>query len=296
MTPRALLHRLEAALARAALALVARLRPDTASDIGGALARAVGPLLPVSRIADANLRRALPALDAAARRRVIRGVWDNLGRTIGEFPHVRMLGPTEAGPGWELHGQDNVDAVLASGRPVIAFSGHIANWELNAAAGNVVFRRILGIFYRAAANPLVDALVVELRNARGAPHFPKGTQGARAAMAHLRQGGSLGMLVDQKMNDGIPVEFFGRPAMTAPAAAAMAQRFGCLLVPCHMERLGPARFRFIVEPPFMVADSGDRHADIADATRRMNACLERWITARPQEWLWLHRRWPKEPT
>jgi KDO2-lipid IV(A) lauroyltransferase len=293
MMLRPLLHHLEAALAQAALTLVAWLPPAAASAIGGALARTIGPLLPVSRVADDNLRRALPALDAAARRRVIRGVWDNLGRTMGEFPHVRALGPSASGPGWELAGQENVDAVLASGRPVIAFSGHIANWELNAAAGNVVFRRTLGIFYRAASNPVVDRLVVRVRDARGAPHFPKGVAGARAAMAFLRQGGSLGMLVDQKMNDGIPVPFFGRPAMTAPAAAAMAQRFGCLLVPCHMERLGAARFRFVVEPPFEVPDSGDRHADIAAATRRMNACLERWITARPQEWLWLHRRWPR---
>lgn len=296
MTLRDLAHRLEAFLARLALGFVGHLRPETASNVVGAVARAVGPLLPVSRVADDNLRRAMPALDAAARRRVIREVWENLGRTLGEFPHVPRLGPTAMGPGWELAGQENVDAVLASGKPLIAFSGHLANWELNAAAGNVVFRRTLGIFYRAASNPAVDALIVAVRDARGAPHFPKGSAGARAAIAYLRQGGSLGMLVDQKMNDGIPVEFFGRPAMTAPAAASMAQRFGCLLVPCHMERLGPARFRFVVEPPLGLANSGDRLADIALTTRAMNECLERWITARPAEWLWLHRRWPKKTT
>jgi len=296
MTLRDLVHRIEALLARAGLGLIARLRPETASNLCGAVARTIGPLLPVSRVADANLQRALPALDAAGRARVIRGVWENLGRTVGEFPHVPKLGPSATGPGWELQGQENVDAVLASGRPLIAFSGHIANWELNAAAGNVVFRRTLGIFYRAAANPIVDALIVAERAARGAPHFAKGSSGARAAMAYLRQGGSLGMLVDQKMNDGIPVEFFGRMAMTAPAAASMAVRFGCLLVPCHMERIGPARFRFVVEPPLTLPDSGDRHADIAHTTRDINAHLERWIAARPQEWLWLHRRWPKETT
>jgi KDO2-lipid IV(A) lauroyltransferase len=72
---------LETALVRRALWLLRRLGPVAASNAGGAVARAVGPLLPVSRVADANLRRALPELDSAARRRVIRGVWDNLGRT-----------------------------------------------------------------------------------------------------------------------------------------------------------------------------------------------------------------------
>ena len=101
--------------------------------------------------------------------------------------------------------------------------------------------------------------------------------------------------MDQKMNDGIPVEFFGRMAMTAPAAASMAQRFDCLLVPCHVERIAPARYRYIVEPPIRMPDSGDRLADIASATRMINQHLERWIAGHPEQWLWLHRRWPKEP-
>ena len=144
MTLRDIAHRLEAVIARACLALVARLRPETASNLAGGIARAIGPLLPVSRVADDNLRRALPGLDAAARKRVIRGVWDNLGRTAGEFPHVRSLGPTESGPGWEVVGQDIIDAILADGRRLIAVSGHFSNWEVCAAASNVAFARPFG--------------------------------------------------------------------------------------------------------------------------------------------------------
>ena len=44
------------------------------------------------------------------------------------------------------------------------------------------------------------------------------------------------MLVDQKMNDGIPVPFFGRDAMTAPALALLALRYDCAVVPIRMER------------------------------------------------------------
>jgi hypothetical protein len=81
------------------------LGPVTASRLGGAVARAIGPWLPLSRVADANLRLALPELDATARRRVIRGVWDNLGRTIGELPHIGALQRTTHGPGWEVEGE-----------------------------------------------------------------------------------------------------------------------------------------------------------------------------------------------
>jgi KDO2-lipid IV(A) lauroyltransferase len=287
---------LETALVRLALWLLRRLGPVAASNAGGAVARAVGPLLPVSRVADANLRRALPELDSAARRRVIRGVWDNLGRTAAELPHVGGLRQTASGPGWEITGGDALPALAARSGPVLFVSGHIGNWELLPVAA-AAFGIRLASFYRAASNPVVDRIITDLRRAAvggDVPQFAKGAAGARAALAFLRGGGRLGMLVDQKMNDGIAVPFFGRPAMTAPAAAAYALRFGCPVVPAHVERLGAARFRVVCEAPLALPATGDRIADIAALTAAINGCLERWIRARPEQWLWLHRRWPKE--
>jgi KDO2-lipid IV(A) lauroyltransferase len=65
-------------------------------------------------------------------------------------------------------------------------------------------------------------------------------------------------------------------------------------VPAHVERLGAARFRVVCEAPLALPATGDRIADIAALTAAINGCLERWIRARPEQWLWLHRRWPKE--
>ncbi len=290
-------YRLEAAVARAALWLLRALGPVTASNIGGAVARAIGPRLLVSRVADANLRAALPEYDAARRRAVIRGVWENLGRTVGELPHIPFLRrDTAAGPGWEIEGEAVLAEMAARGGPVIFFSGHIGNWEVLpaiTAACSVPFSS----FYRAAANPAVDAMIRDLRRrATGVdlPMFAKGAQGARGALAHMARGGRLGMLVDQKMNDGIEARFFGRPAMTAPALAALALRFRCPVVPGYIRRLGPARFRLIVEPPLPLPDTGDRTRDVALLTQAVNDRLESWIRAWPEGWLWLHRRWPKE--
>ena len=101
------------------------------------------------------------------------------------------------------------------------------------------------------------------------------------------------MLMDQKMNDGIEARFFGRPAMTAPALAALALRLRCPVVPAHVERLGPARFRLVCDPPLPLPGTGNRAADVLVLTQMVNDRLEQWIRARPGEWLWLHRRWPK---
>lgn len=284
-----ILYRLEAAALWLALRLAGLLGPAAASDLGGVIARAIGPLLPVSRVADANLRLALPELDGPARARLVRAVWDNLGRTAAEIAHLPALR-------LELEGAEHIAAVRAAAGPALFFSGHLANWEVLIPAAAAQGVRIAGV-YRAAGNPFADALINARRQAASggvARLFPKGAEGARASLAHLRAGGALALLADQKMNDGIEAPFFGHPAMTPSAAAALALRFRCPLLPAHAERLGPAHLRVVVEAPLKLPDSGDRAADILALTEAINRRLEDWIRARPAEWLWLHRRWPKD--
>lgn len=289
------LHRIEAAAARAALRALRALGPVRASNLGGAVARSVGPMLPVSRVADANLRAAMPELDAGARRRIVHGVWDNLGRTFGELPHLADLCPSPSGPGWELVGAEALQPLLAQPGPAILFSGHIGNWEMlpvAAAAAGVPFHSM----YRTIENREIDALLLDLRRRAmryDVQMFAKGPNGAKQAMKHLMAGGRLGMLMDQKMNDGIEARFFGRPAMTAPALAVLALRLRCPVIPGWVQRLGPARFRVTCEAPLALPDTGDRNADAGTLTQAMNDTLERWIRQRPEGWLWLHRRWPK---
>jgi KDO2-lipid IV(A) lauroyltransferase len=286
---------LEAAAASACLRMLGALPPAAASRLAGGFAAAVGPLLPVSRVADANLQRALPELDAAARARIVRGVWRSLGATVGEFPHLPDLRQTTEGPGWEIEGRDVLDEILARGGPTIFFSAHIGNWEIFAPVARA-YGVSVPAFYRAAGNARVDAMINAIRSraaGAGVVNFAKGAAGARKAAVHLARGGIMAMLVDQKLNDGIEARFFGQRAMTAPAPAAFALRYGCKLVPAHCERIAPARLRMIIEPPLALPGTGNRTADIRALTQAMNDTVEGWIRTRPESWLWLHRRWPK---
>src|SRR6185437_12707464 len=133
--------------------------------------------------------------------------------------------------------------------------------------------------------------VARLRGDQG-ELIPKGALGSRRAVAALRRGGHLSMLADQKLNDGIAVPFFGRPAMTAPALASLALHYDCAVLPARVERLGGARFRLTIHPPLQMPRSGDRAADAAALMAAVNATLESWIRERPEQWFWLHRRWP----
>lgn len=278
---------------RVAFHLFARLPPARASALGGALARKIGPWLGISSIARRNLARAMPELDAAARERIVVGMWDNLGRVAAEYPHLATLDIHAADSQVQVLGLERIDAARDDGVGAIFVGAHYGNWELlGLAAGQRGLP--LTLVYRAANNPYVEALVQHARSrAKGAgAYVPKGAKAARASIAALGQRQHLGMLVDQKMNDGIAAPFFGRDAMTAAAPAELALRLNLPVIPARVERLGGFRFRLTVEPPLPLPGSGDRSADVRALTAAINARIEDWIRARPDHWFWLHRRWP----
>jgi Kdo2-lipid IVA lauroyltransferase/acyltransferase len=287
MTRRPLRHRLEALAARAIYRLFAALPLDAASALGGGLTRLVGPRLKVSRTARRNLKAAFPDKSEAEIEAIVRGMWDNLGRVVGEFPHLAEVSTRRV----EVVGAEHIDMLRDDGLPGIFISAHLGNWELCGAVA-ALHGVPLHLIYRAANNPWVEDLYRKGRKAASFGLIQKGPEGARQALEVLKNGGHLGMLVDQKMNDGIPVPFFGRDAMTAPAIAQFAIRYQCPLVPARVERLKGARFRLTVLPAMDFPQTGDRHEDIRLLMGRVNALVEHWVREHPDQWLWLHRRWP----
>lgn len=274
-------------IVRGLFALLRALGPDASSALGGAVARTIGPFLGASRVALANLERFMPQLDARARRRVLREVWDNLGRTGAEFPHLARLAAERT----ELVGGEVFERIRASGRGAIFFCAHTGNWEIAPPTARR-FGVFVNVVYRAMSNPHVDAIVLRERGSSAESAVAKGAAGARRLVALAAEGRHIAVLLDQKMNDGIPAPFFGVDAMTAPAPAQLALRHKLPLVPVRIERLGGARFRMTVQEPLPLPASGDRRMDVEALVAAVNATIECWVRERPGEWLWLHRRWP----
>jgi KDO2-lipid IV(A) lauroyltransferase len=269
---------------------------DAASALGGAVARLIGPHLGLSRRARRNLERAFPGMDAGAVEATIREMWDNLGRIAAELPHLPRIKVFDSDPTCgkarvDVVGIEQLDAAREAGKPIICFTAHVGNWEI---APLVTMRRgmPLQVVYRSANNKWADRLFLTGRRDVVGGLIPKGAEGARLLIKALHAGQALGMLVDQKMNDGIAVPFFGRDAMTAPALAQLALKFDCIVQPIWVERLGGAHYRVNIEAPLPLLHTGDRHADIRALMTAVNAQMETWIRKRPGQWLWLHRRWP----
>jgi len=288
---RGVVHWIEAFGLLMALGVLRLVPLDWASGSGGRLCRTFGRFLPVSRYAANNLRNAFPEKSAAEINKILADMWENLGRVFGEYPHLgdmQLYGP---GSRTEVIDVEYFDRLRDDGKPGIFFSAHIGNWEilsLGATQRNLPLARI----YRAPNNPLVDRLIRWTRRTITGELVPKGDKGARRVIAAMQKGRHLAMLVDQKLNNGIAVPFFGRPAMTAPALAQLALKFDCPVVPARVVRLKGAHFQLIVYPPLEIVKTGDRHEDAFALMTQVNAIIEGWIRERPEQWLWLHRRWP----
>jgi len=284
------LHPLQALATVVGYSLFRVLPIDVASAIGGWLGRTIGPRLSISGRAVKNLTRAFPEKSTDEIAAIVRGMWDNLCRLAVEYPHLGSLNVYDPGGRVEVIGAENVDLLRDDDQAGIFFSAHLGNWEivsLGATQRGLPLDRV----YREANNRLVEWLYQHGRAAVEGALIPKGSAGARLLLESIKNGKHLGMMVDQKMNDGIPVPFFGRDVMTAPALAELALRYDCPVVPARVERLKGARFKLIILPPLEMLRTGDRHADVAAYMAKVNQVIEQWVRDTPEQWLWLHNRW-----
>jgi KDO2-lipid IV(A) lauroyltransferase len=286
------LYVLEYALFRSVMGLFRVLGLKNASDFGGWLARSIGPRIPVTRRARRNMMHALPELSDGERNAYIAAMWDNLGRTFAEYAHLDKFWALKPGARIEIVNIEHAEAAIAKGKGGLFVSGHCGNWELMPRC--IGDRGLKGtLVYRPPNNPWVDAWISKQRRIGLPTIAAKGADGARAIVRTLKDNAFLAMLVDQKMNEGISVPLFGRPAMTATGAPTLSIRHRAPIVPAWCERLPNQHFRVTVYPEIPIPSTGDRDKDTYELALALNQFLEARIRENPANWLWLHSRWPK---
>jgi KDO2-lipid IV(A) lauroyltransferase len=251
--------------------------------VGAAVARALGPLAGFDRRIDANLRLAMPDLDAFARRQICRNAEDNFGRSLIESYSYEGFAEmcqdiTLSGPGWEA-----LEAARKGGRPSILFTGHFGNF----AAIRLAVERHghkLGVLYRPFNNPYFERRHRCAQSKFGLA-FPRETAGIQAMLRNIREAHITAIVGDQHVSDGAALTFFGLPAATSTAAARLALKYDAALVPAYAVRRGDG-FHFDVVFDTPIAPSLPE-----EMSQQLNNSLEGMIRAHPGQWLWTHRRW-----
>ena len=286
------LWRIEGGVAGAVVALSRRLSPDTSSSAGRRLMRWLGPHLDKSSKLRDNMAIAFPDKSAAEIDTLVRDAWGNIGAVVGELPHLSRI-QKEAAQRIEYVDKGDAAVFKSSDNMAVFVSAHLANWEV--ASASIIARGVplIGI-YTPMANPWLDKIICSARDAMNLLTVPR--DGAvRKLVREIRQGRSVGLLVDQRVDSGEPVAFFGHQMLTSTTPAQLALRFGCELIPVQVQRLEGARFRVIFHQP-VTADDADasEQEKIMQMTRKISVLFEAWISERPHEWMCSKRRWDKK--
>jgi len=266
---------------------------------------AVGKLIAVAayhlhgrlrRVGYRNLALAMPDLDAAERRLIVRRVFVNLGRLLGEFSQFPKITRQNVSRLVEYDGLENYTRASERGRGVLMLTGHVGAWELCAFAQGV-YGHPLSFLVRRLDNPLLDRTVSHYRELSGNRTIDK-NRAVKPVLEILRRGQDVGLLIDANTlpDQGVFCDFFGTPACSTTGLAVFALRSDAPVVPGFLiwdERLRKHLLRFGPEIPLI--RTGDFKEEVMLNTARFTKVIEECARRYPDQWLWVHKRWHTRP-
>jgi KDO2-lipid IV(A) lauroyltransferase len=291
---------LEYAAVRALLGSLSALPRPVAVRLGlfvGRLAyRGLGRL---RRVGNRNLELAFPEMDASERDRIMRSVFRNLGRQLGEFSQFSHATPETLKKYVEYDpvSVKRFEEARAQGKGIIFLTAHIGSWEL-LSFGYSAISHPLSFLVRPLDNPRVEELIEGIRTRFGNRAIDK-KMAARTALRVLRDGGTLGILADlnSQPHEGVFVPFFGHLACTTAGVATLALRTDALVMPvCAVWDESRQKFIFYGDPVIELERSGDEKQDVLANTARFAAAIESQIRRYPDQWMWIHKRWKTRPS
>ncbi len=227
-------------------------------------------------------------------KRMGRTVFKNLAATAADA--VRLPKILDAGINnlVRCQGVEKLRAAHARGKGVIVLTGHFGNWELFGAwvAQNGFPTKVVG---RSAYDPRLDRMIVSMRNRAGYTNIARG-KGTRELLRALRDNYCVGMLVDQDTKvEGVFVRFFGRPAHTAVGPVILAAKLGAALLPAFIHREPDDTYVIEFDDEIILENSADEAQDLVTNTQKISDAYEKAIRRFPEQWVWMHERWKKQP-
>jgi Kdo2-lipid IVA lauroyltransferase/acyltransferase len=258
------------------------------------LGRALGSVLRLllgerRRIAARNLALCFPALDGAARASLLGQHFAALGIGLFEFARAWWGSIAPLRRGLQVEGLEHIEAARIAGRGVIVVSGHFTTLEV---CGRLLCDRVpLAGMYRPYPQAAMEWAVLRGRRRYATAMFTK--QDVRGAVRHLKRGGLLWYAPDQdpSRGDSVFVPFFGQPAHSLTSTHQLARMSGAAVVVFQHARRDDGGYSLRLWPAFDDFPSPDATVD----TARVMAAVETMVRAAPAQYLWIHRRFKRQP-
>ncbi|MFL2895954.1 MAG: lysophospholipid acyltransferase family protein [Candidatus Pelagibacter sp.] len=258
-----------------------------ASDFGNLIGKIVGPRFKSKKIITNNIKNFRPSIKNDEINIMIKKMWGNYGRILAEYPHIPNFRNKKLEKYLKIEGLENLKKIKESRKPTLFISGHFNNFELMA----LIIEREgvdLSAVYRPLNNKFLNIIMEYLRkNYICKTQIKKGLKGVREALTYFKKGKSLAIMIDQRVTEGIDVEFFGKNAFTTTIPAQFVKKFGCVIQPVYIERTNGVNFKVIFDEHL----DFNKDQNIETITKKLNKWLENKITKNPDQWIWTHDRW-----
>ena len=254
------------------------------SYLCGILMYLIAPLTSYNNRVKKHLKIAFPQKSRKEINKLSSQHWFMFGQTIGEMPHINKL--------IELGNLQTEGLEKIKNGPAILVGAHMGNWEFLLRVGDLAGRRA-GYVFRPINNWILNKIQAYRNKDAKADFYRKGRLAAIGMAGKLKNGEVVGLTGDQLLREGIMVPFFGIKTPTPQAAAVMALKWDVPIYMVRVERFKGIKFKMTVEDKIKIPKNLDKDKATYEITRSISKRIEEWITDKPEQWLWAHRRWGK---
>ena len=256
------------------------------SNLGNFIGRLFGPIFRSKKLIENNLEQS-GILDKKNYNKIISKIYGNYGRILAEYPFLKAFRNNKLNKFIEIDGLENLNKIKREKRRAVFISGHFNNFELMALQIEKAGINLCAI-YRPLNNVFLNKTMEEIReNFICKNQIKKGRSGTRQIIENIKKGNSVALMIDQRVREGIKINFFGKPASTTTIPAQLIKKYKCDLVPIYIERRKNNYFKMFVSEPIKIGNN----KSIKEITEHLNKILEKMILKNVDQWIWTHDRW-----
>tara|TARA_Y100000590_G_scaffold455245_1_gene603508 strand:- start:210 stop:1070 length:861 start_codon:yes stop_codon:yes gene_type:complete len=258
-----------------------------ASNLGEIIGKIFGPFFRSNSKIQNNLKNSNIGSSEKDRKKIISSMWGNYGRIFAEYPYIKKFKNDSLEEYIKINGAEVLEDIKKNKKQVVFISGHFNNFELMAMEIEKYGINVAAI-YRPLNNIFLNKKMEKIRtNYICKKQIKKGRSGTREMLELFRDGSSIALMIDQRVSEGISVNFFNRKCLTTTIPAQLIKKYNCGIVPVYIERKNKINF----EISFSKIIEFEKKNNIENITLKLNLILEKMILKNIDQWIWSHNRW-----
>ena len=256
------------------------------SNLGFLIGKIIGPIFRSKKLIIKNLQKANLQKQNNLEK-IASDVLGNYGRIFAEYVHLKNFRNDKLEKYISIEGLEHLNNLKKTKKRAVFISGHFNNFELMAMQIEKAGIELATI-YRPLNNFLLNKTMEQIRTENICKNqIKKGRAGSREIIKNLIKGKSIAIMIDQRVREGIKIDFFNNQATTTTIPAQLIKKYNCELVPVYIERRKNNYFKMFVSKPIKI----DRNKSVLEITKFLNNLLERMIVRNIDQWIWTHNRW-----